>query len=157
TGWSPRRLPDPSHVSNQGKEFAMLRRLNSRSLAVWLSLTCLLGLSSSVLSPLGLQTAYAYQEEDGAKANSAPAAGGVEAEDAERARRRQESFLAWMVRASGIFGFLILLVSFVMVALTVILALQLRRHNSFPAAVIEVFEQKLNAKDYQGAFETAKS
>src|SRR5262249_44915265 len=135
------------NVENQVKERTMLRRLNAgRSLSVWLSLACLVGFSSLATSPLAPQAAWAYQEDgEEAKADAkAPAAGGDEVEAPELAKRRQESFLAWMVRASGIFGFLIMLVSFVMVALIVMLGLQLRRDNYLPAAVIEQFEQKLN-------------
>ncbi len=68
----------------------------------------------------------------------------------------QESLVTWMIRSSGIFGFLIMLVSFVMVALIMSLATQLRRENYLPPSFIEQFEQRLEAKDYQGAYETAK-
>ena len=61
-----------------------------------------------------------------------------------------------MIRASGIFGFLILLVAFTMVAIIMMIALQLRRDNYLPASFIEEFEQQLLAKDYQGAYESAK-
>lgn len=70
--------------------------------------------------------------------------------------RLPESFLGWMIRASGIFGFLILMVAFVMVAIIMLIALELRRDNYLPAAFIEEFEQQLLAKDYQGAYEAAK-
>lgn len=70
--------------------------------------------------------------------------------------RLPESFLGWMIRASGIFGFLILLTAFVMVSIIMLIALQLRRDNYLPAAFIEDFEQQLLAKDYQGAYEAAK-
>jgi len=71
-------------------------------------------------------------------------------------KKPQESFLNWMIRASGIFGFLIMLVSFAMVAIIMMIALQLRRDNYLPASFIEEFEQQLQAKDYQAAYETAK-
>jgi len=95
------------------------------------------------------------QDDAGAKADDggAPAAGGGEKKEAPKV---QESFLAWMIRASGIFGFLIMLVSFVMVAVIMMVALQLRRDNYLPASFIEQFEQRLQAKDYQGAYEAAK-
>ncbi len=68
------------------------------------------------LSPLAPQAAWAYQEDgEDAKADTkAPAAGGDEVEDPELAKRRQESFLACDGPGLGIFGFLIMLVSFVM-------------------------------------------
>lgn len=71
-------------------------------------------------------------------------------------RPAQESLVTWMIRASGIFGFLIMLMSFVMVALIMSLATQLRRENYLPPSFVEQFEQRLEAKDYQGAYETAK-
>lgn len=71
--------------------------------------------------------------------------------------KQVESFLSWMIRASSIFGFLILLVSFAMVAIIMMIAVQLRRDNYLPSSFVEEFEQQLQAKDYQGAYETAKS
>lgn len=96
---------------------------------------------------------YAQDDEAAAKPADAPAAAGGEKKEAGKS---QESFLAWMIRASGIFGFLIMLVSFVMVAVIMMVALQLRRDNYLPASFIEQFEQRLQAKDYQGAYEAAK-
>jgi biopolymer transport protein ExbB len=68
-----------------------------------------------------------------------------------------ENFLSWMIRASGIWGLLILIMSFVMVALIMMNILQVRRDNFLPPAFIEAFEQRLAQKDYQGAYETAKA
>jgi biopolymer transport protein ExbB len=44
-----------------------------------------------------------------------------------------------------------------MVAVATMILLQAKRDNFLPAAFIEAFEQKLNAKDYQGAYETARA
>jgi biopolymer transport protein ExbB len=44
-----------------------------------------------------------------------------------------------------------------MVAIIMMIGAQLRRENYLPAAFIEEFEHQLQAKDYQGAYETAKS
>lgn len=133
----------------------------AKCLRMWLPLFCLIGFAALAGSPLNPQPAWAWQDEENvAEAENPPAAApvaGDEAEDPELIKRRSETFLYWMIRSSGIFGFLIMLVSFVMVALIVMLLLQLRRDNYLPAPLIEQFEQKLNAKDYQGAFETAKS
>lgn len=96
--------------------------------------------------------AAAKMEEEAPAAAASPAG----ADGAAAPKPAQESFLAWMIRASGVFGFLIMLVSFVMVALIMMLGLQLRRDNYLPASLIEQFEQRLQAKDYQGAYETAK-
>ncbi|MBS0205241.1 MAG: MotA/TolQ/ExbB proton channel family protein [Planctomycetes bacterium] len=99
----------------------------------------------------GLQsTSTAFAQDDPAPAAKA-------ADPAEKpAAPQKESFLAWMIRASGIFGFLIMLVSFVLVAIIMMIGLQLRRDNYLPASFIEQFEQRLQAKDYQGAYEAAK-
>ena len=94
-----------------------------------------------------------FAQEDGAAEKNAAAPPPAEKKEPPK---QQESFLAWMIRASGIFGFLILLVSFVMVAVIMMVALQLRRDNYLPTSFIEQFEQRLQAKDYQGAYEAAK-
>ncbi len=62
-----------------------------------------------------------------------------------------------MIRASGIWGLLILIMSFIMVALIMMNILQVRRDNFLPPSFIEAFEQRLAQKDYQGAYETAKA
>ena len=71
-------------------------------------------------------------------------------------REKDNSFLGWMIRASGIFGFLIMIVSFVMIALLMSLAMQLRRDNYLPGGLVEQFEERLRARDYQGAYEAAR-
>lgn len=68
-----------------------------------------------------------------------------------------QNFLEWLWDANGFFfGGIFLLLSFVMVALVIMNILQIRRDVLLPGAFIEEFEQKLGAKDYQGAFEIAK-
>lgn len=87
-----------------------------------------------------------------AAAGDGKAAAGAEKE----AIDPDQSFLSWMIEASGIFGLLILLLSFVMVALVMMNILQVRRDNFVPPAFIESFEQRLNTRDYQGAYEEAR-
>lgn len=121
---------------------------------VWLALItgCLAWWGAAAPTPV-----LAYQDEPTAEEGAAPAEGGDKAAaDDQLAARKQESFLAWMIRASGLFGFLIMLVSFVMVALIVMDLLQLRRDNYLPAAFIEQFERLLTEKNYQAAYEAAK-
>ena len=80
-------------------------------------------------------------------------------EPARQAYREKDNsflFLGWMIRASGIFGFLIMIVSFVMIALLMSLAMQLRRDNYLPGGLVEQFEERLRARDYQGAYEAAR-
>ena len=121
----------------------------------WICLFLATALNGDGFSPRQASAYQAAGEDDVAVSEGTEA--GDTGEDPEVAWRRQESFLKWMIRASGIFGFLIMLVSFVMVALIAMILMQLRRDNYLPAPLIEQFEQKLNAKDYQGAFEAAKA
>ncbi|HAH45237.1 MAG TPA: MotA/TolQ/ExbB proton channel family protein [Planctomycetaceae bacterium] len=147
---------------------------NQTSLAVR-SLSILL-LLAVILSPFGLTTnSWAFQDEAAPAgdapaaeneaapaaepAGEAPAAGGGEAAPAGNAApaAAQESFLAWMIRASGFFGLILLLLSFLMVALIMANVLSIRRDNLMPPDLIGAFEEKINNKDYQGAYELAKS
>jgi len=87
-------------------------------------------------------------------------AGGGEADaggDEGPAIDASQSFLSWMIEASGIFGGMILLLSFMMVALVMMNILQVRRDNFVPQSFIEQFEQRLNARDFQGAYEQARA
>jgi biopolymer transport protein ExbB len=74
----------------------------------------------------------------------------------EDASNETESFLAWLHRASGIFGYTIFLCSFILIAVIMILIMQLRRDVMLPSGFVETFEEHLNSKDIQGAYETAK-
>jgi len=120
---------------------------------------------SGILQP---SSAYAWQEpavekkDDAPKEEPAPPADageGAEEADAGNGQDTQitESFLSWMIRASGIFGAILLLLSFVMVALIVMNILQVRRENLLPTSFIDMFEDRLQAKDYQGAYDTARN
>ena len=100
------------------------------------------GATMTVLTP---QTAYAQGDEENAE------------EEDKGDGASEQSFLGWMIEASGLFGFVLLLLSFIMVALIMMNVLQVRRDNLLPPAFIEGFEQQLANKDYQGAYETAKS
>lgn len=104
--------------------------------------------------------AVAFQEaeqadtpEPGAPPADAPAA--APAEPAEAAA--PESYLSWMIRASGLFGAVLLLLSFLMVAIIMMNVLQVRHEALLPQSFVEAFEQKLQAKDYQAAYETARN
>lgn len=88
-----------------------------------------------------------------ADAPAAPAAGADSA-----APQPSRSFLAYIARACGWFwGPAFLLVSFILVALIMMNLLQVRRDVLLPTAFVEEFEQKLNAKDFQAAYEFARS
>ena len=90
-------------------------------------------------------------------ATSIYAQDGDKTDDTEETDKPPESFLSWMVRASGVFGLVLLLMSFMMVALIFMNLIQVRRDNLLPQEFVDVFEEKLEAKDYQGAYEEAKT
>lgn len=134
--------------------FSALSALRSHRWYSWLVMCVAFGVATIALPPAMTQVVYAQDEEEGG--DEAPAAakgdGGGEA-----AKPPQESYLAWMIRSSGIFGAVIAVESFILVALLAMNTLQIRRDNFVPAPLIETFEQKLQAKDYQGAYDTAKN
>lgn len=91
-----------------------------------------------------------------ADATAAPAAGDSAAPAA--AAPQSRSFLAYIARACGWFwGPAFLLVSFILVALIMMNLLQVRRDVLLPTQFVEEFEQKLNAKDFQAAYEFARN
>ncbi|MEX0727607.1 MAG: MotA/TolQ/ExbB proton channel family protein [Planctomycetaceae bacterium] len=130
------------------------------ALCFGLALACLVGVKTSDVHAFqeDAEEAAAPAEEapaDDADADAEPAA--ASDDESAGAAKAPESMLSWMFRASGIFGLLIFICSFIMVALIVMNILAIRRDNMLPPAFLEAFEQKLNAKDYQGAYETAKN
>ncbi len=69
-----------------------------------------------------------------------------------------QSFLSAMLKALGWFWALVFaMLSFVMVAIIMMNLLQVRRDVLLPNEFVEEFEQKLNAKDFQNAYEMARS
>ncbi len=67
------------------------------------------------------------------------------------------SYLSWAAGSLGWFyGLVFLGLSFTLVALFVMNLLTARRENVIPSALIESFEQNLDAKNYQAAYELAK-
>jgi len=115
----------------------------------WLLVLC----AALILIPAGSPHAVAWQEAP--DADDAAAAAPAAAEDDEPPA--SESFLTWMIRASHVFGLVLLLLSFIMVALITMNILQVRRDVLLPQEFIEAFEQKLTAKDYPGAYEIARN
>lgn len=90
-------------------------------------------------------------------ADEEPPADAEGEEEAPAENAAAESFLSWLIRASGVFGIILLALSFVMVALIMMNVLQVRRDILLPPDFIEAFEEKLGTKDYQGAYELAKN
>jgi biopolymer transport protein ExbB len=115
---------------------------------------CLVVLAS--LWPVaGMQRSVMAFDEEPAEA-AAPAADEAAAADAQP-QVSSRSFLSYVARACGYFwGPMFLLISFVLVALIMMNMLQVRRDVLLPAEFVEEFEQKLNAKDFQGAYEYAR-
>jgi biopolymer transport protein ExbB len=111
----------------------------------------------------------AWAQEADAPAADAPAAEVPAAEtpaadasvvDAEAAATPapQQSYLAWVIDAMGWhYTIAFLAISFALVALFVMNLLAARRENVVPPALVEGFEQHLNAKQYQEAYELAKA
>lgn len=133
-----------------------------------------LGLVTADLPGAGSSPAWAFQEkkQDEKTAEEKPAApeagkaeqpptetsAGTEEEPTGDNGYERESFLIVMARANGLFfGPLLLLLSFVMVALVMMNVLQVRRDNLLPPEFIETFEQRLTTKDYQGAYDIARN
>ncbi|MBT5020294.1 MAG: MotA/TolQ/ExbB proton channel family protein [Planctomicrobium sp.] len=104
---------------------------------------------------------WAYQdaaEEPAAAAPAEPAAADdKKAEEKDEGINDDQTFLQWMIAASGAFGAVLLLVSFIMVAVIMMNLLQVRRDNLLPEGFVAAFEEKLTAKDYQGAYEIARN
>ncbi len=106
---------------------------------------------------------YAFQD-DAEKKEDAPAKEGEDKKEGEEKgdaadenENAGESFLSWMIRASGAYGVVLLLLSFMMVAIIVMNVLQVRRENLLPTSFIEAFDERLQGKDYQGAYDTARN
>jgi len=63
------------------------------------------------------------------------------------------SFLNWMIEASGPIGWLILFLSFYLVALVIWMALKLRREVAIPSGLVRELEELLDQKAYSDAFQ----
>lgn len=126
-----------------------------------------LGLLAFALAAALPRQAAAFQDEGGqaaadqGAAEQEPPAEGAAPADAEATPEGQapqsESFLMWMISASGVFGLVLLLLSFIMVALIAMNILQVRRDVLMPPSFIEEFEHRLADKDLQGAYDTARN
>lgn len=125
---------------------------------VFLLAVTLMAALFALVGPSSPNTALAQNAEDAAEKADAPAGDdGGGNEEATQTPAASRSFLSWLVEASGWFGAVLLLMSFVMVALIMMNVLQVRRDVLMPPDFVEEFEQKINTKDYQGAYESAKA
>jgi biopolymer transport protein ExbB len=105
---------------------------------------------------LCLQSALAFQDAPGpAMSAEASPASAVPVEQ-NAPVEEPKSFLWWLIDVSGPFGACIFIESFIMVSLTIMFLLQMRRSIFMPPDFVAEFERKLTARDYQGAFNLAK-
>jgi biopolymer transport protein ExbB len=139
-----------------------------RRRAIWAGLAALvLGFAAPALAfqegnaeaaPADAAAAPAENEAAAPAAEGEAAPADASTAEEEETAPAQESFLAMLVRANGwLFGPIFLAMSFVLVALLLINIMQVRRENFIPTTFVEDFEQKLSSKDYQGAYELARS
>ncbi|MCH2117047.1 MAG: MotA/TolQ/ExbB proton channel family protein [Pirellulales bacterium] len=130
------------------------------------TLWCLmLGLSvgiACVAAPALVSVTWAQEDadvvDDDAEVNP-PAAAPRPAETAPASTSNEKrSYLAWAFKSLGWFySVVFLLLSFSLVALFVMNLLTARRENIVPTQLIEGFEEHLNNKQYQEAYELAKN
>ncbi len=133
-------------------------RFGGRKSALFLMLT----IAAAIFLPLISQSQALLAQDEGAPAADAAADPGAAASApgaaaATPAPAQSRSFLSYIARALGWFwGPAFLLLSFILVALIMMNMLQVRRDVLLPTQFVEEFEQKLNAKDFQAAYEFAR-
>ena len=127
----------------------MTSTLNRRHL--FALLTLLIAVATVAFNPVVQSTTVALEAGEDAANEEAPAS----TEPA--GPKPPRSFLGWLVEASGFFGLILLILSFIMVAVIMMNVLQVRRDVLMPPEFIESFEEKINNKDYQSAYEVARS
>jgi biopolymer transport protein ExbB len=108
------------------------------------------------------QDAPAEEAAEEAAAEPAPSTpiddGSIKDAEGPAAPAPQVSYLAWVVDAMGWhYTIAFLAISFALVALFVMNLLAARRENVVPPTLVEGFEQHLNAKQYQEAYDLAKA
>ncbi len=128
----------------------------TRQRQLWQATSLLMFIMAMLVASMP-SSGWAFQDAEGeaattAEPESTPAVTEVAEDDAE-----EETFLSWMIKASGAFGAVLLIISFIMVAVIMMNLLQVRRDNLLPEGFVAAFEEKLAAKDYQGAYEIARN
>lgn len=117
-------------------------------------------IGTAFINGLTSHTATAQEPAAGSTpAATQPAKSQAELDKAARLEKlKSETLLAYYYRALGLFYTVVFLVlSFVFVALVILNGLALRKQAIMPDALVQNFEAALNEKNYQGAFEMAKS
>ena len=139
-----------------------MRPMSVRTTRGTLALLLMMGIG--VLMPLtGVGPTSVWAQDDAAApaAPAAPAADVAPAADAatttgDNLAQTEMSFLELMVKASGVYGLILLLMSIVMVAIIMMNVLGTKRDDLLPDEFVEAFEARLNEKDYNGAYEIAR-
>lgn len=137
----------------------MARNVVCRRMAAWicgmaLTLVPFIGFATLAVAPL---TQAAAQDAAAEPAAAAPAAD-ADATKAAPGKPKGKSYLIWAAESLGwIYSPVFLLLSFILVALFVMNLLTARRDNICPVHLVEGFEAHLNEKQYQEAYELAKS
>ena len=153
--------------SPEAREIFMRRFVPFHLSVLTLSVLCLfVGVTATILPPtvIAQDDAEADPEQDPVEADApAPDAaaegpGEGEQQGAGPAPEPPQSYLSWVFASLGWFYTLVFLaLSFTLVALMVMNFLSARRDNVCPIALLDAFEQMLNEKQYQEAYEMAKS
>ena len=124
-----------------------------RSLRSWGVLLLAFTIALAAMPFTGMNSVAVAQDGDAVEPAAAEGGGG-----GETAPAKSRNFLTWMIEALGLFWMLVFAaLSFVMVALIMMNLLQVRRDVLLPNTFVEEFEQKLNGKDFQGAYEIARN
>lgn len=69
----------------------------------------------------------------------------------------QPSYLKWMIESSGPIGFVLFVMSFLAVGLTIKFVMEMQRDKVIPPQLVLDFEQKVREKKYQEAYEVARN
>lgn len=123
-----------------------------RAAVSWFLLAIMLAFAG-IAGTLSSRQAFAQEDTDA----SAKPAEAADTGAAPATPSSEKSFLTWLIDASGPFGLLIGIESFILVALIVMGVMQFRRDSFVPTDFVAAFEEKLGAKDYMGALEVAKN
>ena len=150
--------------SPEAREIFMRRFVPFQLSVLTLSVLILFaGVTATILPPsvVAQDDLEADPEQDPVGEPEAPAPDpdqGAEAPQEGPTPDQQQSYLGWVFTALGWgYTFIFLALSFTLVALIVMNFLSARRDNVCPIALLDAFEQMLNEKQYQEAYEMAKS
>jgi len=119
----------------------------------WLVVTLFVGTFAVVAPQFDAGAVAVAQEADG---EAAPAAEPAEAAS-DTEPKEQVTALSWLIKALGIYLVVFLLISVALVSLMIMNFLAIRRSAVCPPDLIDGFQAHLDEKQYQEAFELAKS